>query len=89
MAELQREEQHEEEQQQLQQARKRASSAVSSSNPIKQQRLDGHLVRLDKQKMDARVATFFYAEGIPFAKVGGAPQCSEAALNTQLVHAGP
>ena len=89
LAELQREEQHEEDQQQLQQAQKRASSAVSSSNPTKQQRLDGHLVRLDKQRMEARVATFFYAEGIPFAKVGGATQCSEAALNIRLVHAGP
>ena len=89
LAELQREEQQEKDEQQLQQARKRARSAVSSSNPTKQQRLDGHLVRLDKQKMDASVATFFYAEGIPFVKVGCAAQCSEAAFNAQLAHAGP
>ena len=74
--------------QQLQQERKRASSAASSSKPAKQQRLDGHLVRVDKQKLEASIATFFFAEGIPFAKVGGAAQCSEAALNTQLIHAG-
>ena len=88
LAELQREQQQEMDNQQLQQARKRASSSASSSIPTKQQRLDGHLVRADKQKLYASIATFFYAEGIPFAKVRGAAQCSEAALNTQLVHAG-
>ena len=49
LAELQREEQQEKDNQQLQQARKRARSSASSSNPTKQQRLDGQLVRLDKQ----------------------------------------
>ena len=70
-AELQLEAQKQQEQQ-SQQARKRATSAASSSSSAKQQKLDGMLSKGCKAEVDAKVALLFYAEGIPFEKVGGA-----------------
>ena len=68
-AELQLEAQKQQEQQ-SQQARKRATSAASSSSSAKQQKLDGMLSKGCKAEVDAKVALLFYAEGIPFEKVG-------------------
>lgn len=71
-AELQLEAQQNQQEQQSLQARKRAASAASSSSSAKQQKLDGMLSKGCKAKVDAKVALLFYAEGIPFEKVGGA-----------------
>ena len=75
LAELQHEQQQQQEQQQLQQIRKRAASVASSSNPAKQQKLDGMLSRGCKANVELATAAFFYSEGIPFVKVGGVAQC--------------
>ena len=88
-AELQQEEQQKQQEQQSQQARKRAASAASSSSSAKQQKLGGMLSKGCKAEVDAKLALLFYAEGIPFVKVGGAEQCFEAVPDTQLLHAGP
>ena len=71
-AELQLEAQQNQQEQQSQQARKRAASAASSSSSAKQQKLDGMFSKGCKAEVDAKVALLFYAEGIPFEKVGGA-----------------
>ena len=70
-AELQLEAQQKQQEQQSQQARKRATSAASSSSSAKQQKLEG-MSKGCKAEVDAKVALLFYAEGIPFEKVGGA-----------------
>lgn len=48
---------------------KRAPSKGSSSKPTKQQKLQSSFDKLSKFAVDAEVAAFFYAEGIPLKKV--------------------
>ena len=70
VAELEREMQQEQRQKELQQKRAASSSSASASKPSKQQKLESGFARQSKALVDAEVAAFFYAEGIPFAKVG-------------------
>ena len=58
-----------EQQQESQQNQKRAASATPGSKPSKQQKLNGILSGGRKARVDAKVAAFFYAEGIDFDKV--------------------
>ena len=70
-AELEHEEKQEQAQKELE--RKRAASSASNSSvskPLKQQKLESGFAKQSKAEVDAAVAAFFYAEGIPFVKVG-------------------
>ena len=70
VAELEHEMHQEQRQKELQQKRAASSSSASASKPSKQQKLESGFARQSKALVDAEVAAFFYAEGIPFAKVG-------------------
>lgn len=71
--ELDAELQQEVQQEKLDQAAKKraAPSSSSSSKLSKQQKLAAGFARMDQSQVHKQVAAFFYAEGIPFWKVGG------------------
>ena len=69
-AELELEVQQEQRQKEQEQKRAASNSSASNSKPSKQQKLESSFANQSKARVDAAVAAFFYAEGIPFAKVG-------------------
>lgn len=78
LAKLQHEQAEEQRRKQLQSDRRRAAASASSScsQPAKQQKLSDGFAKMNQSLVDAKVAAFFYAEGIPFGKVDGAAEYS-------------
>ena len=58
----------------MQHHQKRAATATRGSKPSMQQKLDSYFSKGAQANLDAKIAAFLYAEGIPLETVGGAVQ---------------